>query len=262
MQRHVFQLGRSRRHRDILKGFYDSNREKIRLLVTGSSRLGMYRKSGDSLVGRYFSYQMFPLGLPEAAADFSFVLDDDLFLANGDALLREDLNCHHSTIGKWIDLLKEVYLVFTIRPWHRHIQRSLKPAFRPDAEDSLLSDRSQSGKTGSLPGQLFPHSRRLVPYADGLKINLPISKTSKALRGQISNPSPYYPLLILDAYDGLALVGPLLETVNDWRGFIGEDITGHEMERFRLNKETACILCFICNTIKKRLEVIVWQGRQ
>jgi len=153
---------------------------------------------------------MFPLGLPEAAADFSFVLDDDLLIENGDGLLREarkvdtdktrealdglirfggfpepflkaspkfhrrwqtdykplltkedvrdlsriadirglehlvellpskvgsplsvnslreDLNCHHSTIAKWIDVLKEVYLAFTIRPWHGQIQRSLK----------------------------------------------------------------------------------------------------------------------------------------
>jgi predicted AAA+ superfamily ATPase len=83
------EIHKQKNWRDILKGFYDSNREKIRLLVTGSSHLGMYRKSGDSLVGRYFSYRMFPLGLPEAAADFSFVLDDDLLIENGDGLLRE-----------------------------------------------------------------------------------------------------------------------------------------------------------------------------
>ena len=47
------------------------------LFVTGSARLGWYRKSGDSLVGRYFSYQMLPVGLPEAVSDFSHVLMDD-----------------------------------------------------------------------------------------------------------------------------------------------------------------------------------------
>lgn len=46
----------------------------------------MYRKSG-SLVGRYFSFQMFPPGLPEATADFSFVLNDDPPHAGGNALL-------------------------------------------------------------------------------------------------------------------------------------------------------------------------------
>lgn len=63
--------------RDILKGLYDTNWERIRLLVIGSARLGFVRKSGDSLLGRYFSYQMFPLGLPEVVGDFSYVIHDD-----------------------------------------------------------------------------------------------------------------------------------------------------------------------------------------
>ena len=40
------------------------------------------------------------------------------------------------------------------------------------------------------------------------------------------------------ADDELVRVDPLLEMVNDWRGFIGEDITGEEMERFRQHEWT------------------------
>ena len=40
------------------------------------------------------------------------------------------------------------------------------------------------------------------------------------------------------ADDQLVLVDPLLEMVKDWRGFIGEDITGKEMERFRQHERT------------------------
>ncbi|TSA46138.1 MAG: transposase [Deltaproteobacteria bacterium] len=40
------------------------------------------------------------------------------------------------------------------------------------------------------------------------------------------------------ADDELVRVGPLLEMVNDWRDFIGEDITGAEMERFRQHERT------------------------
>ena len=40
------------------------------------------------------------------------------------------------------------------------------------------------------------------------------------------------------ADDELVRVDPLLEMVNDWRGFIGEDITGEEMERFRQHERT------------------------
>lgn len=74
--------------RNILKGLYDTNKNTIQLLVTGSARLGVYRKSGDSLVGRYFSFQMFPLSLPEATGDFSFLLADDVLLAKGESLIR------------------------------------------------------------------------------------------------------------------------------------------------------------------------------
>jgi uncharacterized protein len=204
------EIHKLRNWKNILKGIYDPNREKIILLVTGSARLGLSRKSGDSLVGRYFSYQMFPLGLPEAVGDFSRVLKDDRPLSLGENLLRElrkthgekaaaglekllifggfpepflkaskrfhlrwqreyqtlllkedvrdlsriadlrglehliemlpsrvgsplsinslreDLGGHHATVLNWIEILKELYLVFTIRPWHRDIKRSIK----------------------------------------------------------------------------------------------------------------------------------------
>ena len=72
--------------RNILKGFYDINRERMQLLVTGSARLGYFQKSGDSLVGRYFPYQLFPLGLPEVMANFSHIADNGDFFADGNLL--------------------------------------------------------------------------------------------------------------------------------------------------------------------------------
>lgn len=204
------EIHKQKKWKNILKGVYDPNREKVQLLVTGSARLGLYRKSGDSLVGRYFSFQMFPLGLPEAVSDFSWVLEEDRPLANGESLLeharkvnnkrveegleklltfggfpepflkasvrfhqrwikeyktlltreevrdlsrisdirglehlidilpskvtsplsinslREDLGYHHSTLVNWINILRELYLVFTIRPWYRNILRSIR----------------------------------------------------------------------------------------------------------------------------------------
>jgi predicted AAA+ superfamily ATPase len=196
--------------KNILKGFYDTTRDKMHLLVTGSARLGVYRKSGDSLVGRYFSFQMLPLSLPEATGDFSWVLNEDGLLSEGESLIRfveraqnkktedglnqlmtfggfpepylkgsqrflrrwheayktlltkedvrdlsriadlkgleqlieilpskvgsplsinsirEDLGYHHGTITTWIEILSRLYLIFTIRPWHRNIVRSIK----------------------------------------------------------------------------------------------------------------------------------------
>ncbi|MEK7469930.1 MAG: AAA family ATPase [Planctomycetota bacterium] len=58
------ELHKHRRWRDFLKGFFDVHGEKARVLVTGSSRLGLLRR-GDSLLGRYFHYRMHPLTIGE-----------------------------------------------------------------------------------------------------------------------------------------------------------------------------------------------------
>ena len=50
-----------------LKGIVDTEGYKPRLVVTGSARLDLYRKVGDSLAGRYFQYRVHPLDLRELA---------------------------------------------------------------------------------------------------------------------------------------------------------------------------------------------------
>ncbi len=47
--------------KDILKGYYDEWKEFIEFIITGSARLDYFRRSGDSLVGRYFLFKMNPL---------------------------------------------------------------------------------------------------------------------------------------------------------------------------------------------------------
>ncbi|MBC8344625.1 MAG: ATP-binding protein [Candidatus Marinimicrobia bacterium] len=51
--------------RNLVKGFYDTYKNDIQFLVTGSARLDYYRKGGDSLQGRYFYYRLHPLSLME-----------------------------------------------------------------------------------------------------------------------------------------------------------------------------------------------------
>ena len=48
-----------------LKGFFDVYGAKTKIIVTGSSRLDVYKKGGDSLMGRYFLYRMNPLSVGE-----------------------------------------------------------------------------------------------------------------------------------------------------------------------------------------------------
>lgn len=48
-----------------LKGFFDTYGDRAHLLVTGSSRMDIYRRGGDSLMGRYLLYRMHPWSVGE-----------------------------------------------------------------------------------------------------------------------------------------------------------------------------------------------------
>jgi len=61
------ELHKYTRWKQFLKGFYDSYADRVRVLVTGSSRLDTYRRVGDSLMGRYFLYHMHPFSVAEIA---------------------------------------------------------------------------------------------------------------------------------------------------------------------------------------------------
>jgi predicted AAA+ superfamily ATPase len=62
----VFDEIHKRNHwRDILEGVYDSFNDEFRFLITGSARLDLFRRGGDSLVGRYNLFHMFPFTLSE-----------------------------------------------------------------------------------------------------------------------------------------------------------------------------------------------------
>lgn len=51
-----------------IKGIYDTEGVPPALLVTGSARLETYKKSGDSLAGRFFSYRLHPFTVKEVCA--------------------------------------------------------------------------------------------------------------------------------------------------------------------------------------------------
>ena len=51
--------------KNYLKGVFDTTRDHLHILVTGSARLEAFRGMGDSLAGRCFSHKLFPLNLNE-----------------------------------------------------------------------------------------------------------------------------------------------------------------------------------------------------
>ncbi len=56
------------RWKTFVKGVYDTYGDRLRIVVTGSSRLDVYRRGGDSLMGRYFSYRMHPFSVAETVS--------------------------------------------------------------------------------------------------------------------------------------------------------------------------------------------------
>ncbi len=51
--------------KQFLKGFFDKYEQEFKILVTGSARLNVYKRGGDSLMGRYFLYRMHPVSVGE-----------------------------------------------------------------------------------------------------------------------------------------------------------------------------------------------------
>lgn len=61
------EIHKYRNWKRFLKGFFDTYEKKCRILVTGSARLDVYKRGGDSLMGRYFLYRLHPLSIREAS---------------------------------------------------------------------------------------------------------------------------------------------------------------------------------------------------
>lgn len=65
------ELHKMRNWKRWLKGIYDTEGVRPRILVTGSAKLDIYRKVGDSLAGRYFQYRLHPFDLKEVRTLYS-----------------------------------------------------------------------------------------------------------------------------------------------------------------------------------------------
>ena len=59
------ELHKYRRWKNLIKGIWDTRSPGQKIIVTGSSRLDIYRRGGDSLQGRYHYYRLHPFSLKE-----------------------------------------------------------------------------------------------------------------------------------------------------------------------------------------------------
>ncbi len=56
--------------KDFLRGLFDVDSPRLKIIVTGSSQLDIYQRGGDSLIGLYFLYHLHPLSIREIAQPF------------------------------------------------------------------------------------------------------------------------------------------------------------------------------------------------
>lgn len=59
------EIHKYKKWKNYIKGEFDTNKDRFNILVTGSARLDMYRKGGDSLMGRYHYYRLHPFSMAE-----------------------------------------------------------------------------------------------------------------------------------------------------------------------------------------------------
>ena len=59
------EIHRYSKWKTFLKGFFDSFERNCRVIATGSARMDVYKRGGDSMMGRYFPYRIHPLSVGE-----------------------------------------------------------------------------------------------------------------------------------------------------------------------------------------------------
>jgi predicted AAA+ superfamily ATPase len=65
------ELHKLKKWKSWIKGIYDVEKENTNFLVTGSARLDVYRRGGDSLQGRYHYWRLHPFTLDECPSDLT-----------------------------------------------------------------------------------------------------------------------------------------------------------------------------------------------
>ncbi len=141
--------------RNFLKGFYDSYaKDRFDIVVTGSSRLDIYRKGADSLMGRYFLYHMHPLSVAELGHQKIFEKEigrpQSISVSNFERLER---------FGGF----PEPFLKHNMRFFNRWKRTRLKLLFREELRD--VTRVQEVGQVELLAEFIRQHSGQLLNYA-------------------------------------------------------------------------------------------------
>jgi predicted AAA+ superfamily ATPase len=123
------EIHKHRQWKGLIKGEYDKHKETFRFIVTGSARLDLYRRGGDSLQGRYHYYRLHPFTL----AEMEGVSDAPLVL--GELTLDQDF---HQDVLDTLDTFggfPEPVTKQSMRQLRRWHNEKIERMFREDIQD-------------------------------------------------------------------------------------------------------------------------------
>ena len=162
----------------LLKGFFDLYGGRCRIIVTGSGRLNIYKRGGDSLMGRYFLYRMHPLSVAELLTP---------------TLLETEIRSPQKIPDQQFENLlafggfPEPFLAANKRFYNRWRRLRTEQLFREDLRD--LSRIQDIGQVEILAENLIHQAGSLVNYS---KLATAINVTVDTIRRWISTLESLY----------------------------------------------------------------------
>lgn len=124
--------------KNFVKGLYDTRNKRVNILVTGSARLDVYQRGGDSLLGRYHQYRLHPLSVAELVSKKTPDLDENHSEVLKNLLSREKSSDKQNSVLD--DLLTwggfpETFLTKKIRFSRKWIAERRRLLIREDLRD-------------------------------------------------------------------------------------------------------------------------------
>ena len=159
------------RWKQFLKGFFDmyGDNRKLKIAVTGSARLDVYKRGGDSMMGRYFPYRIHPLSAGEVSSPE----------VNVESMFQEEKNVSQETIDTLLELggYPEAFLNGTDR-FHRRWQKiRLELIFSQDLRDlSRVQDVYQIQRLAELLAARVSGGVNYAALAEDLSVSPPAVK--------------------------------------------------------------------------------------
>ncbi|MEI6241816.1 MAG: AAA family ATPase [Chlamydiota bacterium] len=159
------EIHKNRHWKRFLKGFFDTYEKKCRIIVTGSSRLNVYKQGGDSLMGRYFLYRLHPLSVGEIA--------DPTFGATEIRKPKEIAASDYTALLKYGGF-PEPYLKRTDTFFHRWKNLRKEQFFREDLRDlTRVQELSQIQLLADILTEEASHALNQTHLAAKINVSVP-----------------------------------------------------------------------------------------